>query len=121
MVIRTLKGEGKGATRSDEVFVFLYLRSTTYRVLGGRLGPTRLFGDNNLVDGKHCACGLGGELDGPRLGGEEVENAMLAGVKGTRVVVVLRGGRWKRKSLALRFIRQVDSDALCMRHVAVWV
>ena len=48
-----------------------------------------MFGNNDLVNRENCARGLGGELNCPGFGSQEVENAVLGGVKGSCVVVVL--------------------------------
>lgn len=59
------------------------------RVGTGGLGTTGLPGDDNLVNRKNRPGSLGGELDSPLLGHEEIENTLLHGVVGTGVVVVL--------------------------------
>lgn len=61
----------------------------TYRVRTGRLGTTGALGHDDLVNGKDGPGGLGGKLDGPVLGDEEVEDALLLRVKNAGVVIVL--------------------------------
>lgn len=64
----------------------------TYRVGTRRLGTAGLLRDNDLVDGEDCAGSLGGELDGPVLGGKEVQDALLPGVEDAGAVIVLVRG-----------------------------
>ena len=61
----------------------------TYRVGARRLGATSLPCDDDLVDRKDSAGGLGGETDGPVLGGKEVQDALFLGVEDAGVVIVL--------------------------------
>lgn len=42
-----------------------------------------------MVDGEDCSCSFGGELDGPVLGGQEVEDTFLLSVEDTSAVRVL--------------------------------
>lgn len=56
----------------------------------GGLGTTGLSGDDNLINRKNRPGSLGGELDSPLLGYEEIENTLLHGINGTGVVVVLQ-------------------------------
>ena len=64
---------------------------STYRVGTRWLGTTSLAGNNNLVYREHRPCRFRRQLDSPLLRREEVENAVLLGVKGPRAVVVLQG------------------------------
>jgi len=64
-------------------------RTSTYRVRPRGLGAASLSCDDDLVNRQDCAGGLGSELDGPKLGGEQVKNALLSGVQDAVVVVVL--------------------------------
>ena len=64
-------------------------KTKTYRVGTGGLGTTGLSGDDNLINRKNRPGSLGGELDGPLLGYEEIEDTLLHGIKGAGVVVVL--------------------------------
>ncbi len=73
--------------QTREVFV-----CRTYRVGTRGLGATGLFCDNDLVDGQNRSCGFGSELDGPVLGGQEVENAFLLGIQDASAVRVLHDG-----------------------------
>lgn len=61
----------------------------SYGVGSGRLGPSGLSGDDNLVNGQDGPGRLGGKPNGPTLGGQEIQNAILVCVKDARAVVVL--------------------------------
>lgn len=61
----------------------------TYRVRAWGLWPTGLACHDDLVDRQDCASGFGGELDGPLLGDEKIEDAFILGVKSASVVIVL--------------------------------
>lgn len=61
----------------------------TYRVGTRGLWSTSLSCHDDLVNRKDCASGFGGELDGPLLGDEKVQDALILGVKGASVVIVL--------------------------------
>ena len=62
---------------------------TTYRVGTRGLWSTSLSCHDDLVDRKDCASGFGGKLDGPLLGDEKVEDALVLGVKDASVIIVL--------------------------------
>lgn len=64
-------------------------KKITYRVWSRRLGPTSLASYDDLVDGEDGAGSFGGELDGPRFGDHEIEDAFIFGIEGASVVVVL--------------------------------
>lgn len=61
----------------------------TYRVGGRRLGAAGLSGDDDLVNGQDCPGGLGGKLDRPALGDQEIQNAVITGVQGAGAILVL--------------------------------
>jgi hypothetical protein len=44
---------------------------------------------DNLIDRQNGACGFGGQLDGPGLRNQEIENARIFGVQDSSVVIVL--------------------------------
>jgi hypothetical protein len=46
-------------------------------------------GDNDLVDRQDCAHGLGGQLDGPLLADQQVEDALVLGIQRAGVILVL--------------------------------
>jgi hypothetical protein len=64
-------------------------KDKTYSVGARRLRATGLSCDDDLVDGEDSPGGLGGELDGPVLGEQEVENAVVLGVQRAGAVVIL--------------------------------
>lgn len=61
----------------------------THRVGTRGLRPAGLPGNNDLVDGEDGPGGLGGELDGPLLGCQQVQDTLLLSVEGAGVVLVL--------------------------------
>jgi hypothetical protein len=44
---------------------------------------------DDLVNGQDCAGSLGGKLDSPLLGNEEIEDTLILGIKKSSVIVVL--------------------------------
>jgi hypothetical protein len=61
----------------------------THRVRSRGLRPAGLPGDDDLINGEDGADGLGGELDRPVLGDEQVKNALFFGIQDTRAILVL--------------------------------
>jgi len=69
--------------------VTIKIATRTYRVWTGWLGPARLSSHNNLVNREHRPRRLCSQLDRPLLGNQQVENALLFRVQGSRAALVL--------------------------------
>lgn len=63
--------------------------SSTYRVGSRGLRPACLPGNNNLVNRKNCPRSLGGQLDRPLLGYQEIQDALLFRIQGSGATLVL--------------------------------
>jgi hypothetical protein len=63
---------------------------STYRVGSRGLRPARLTSNNNLIDRQNCPGSLGGQLNRPLLGYQEIQDALLFRIQSSGATLILR-------------------------------
>lgn len=82
------------------------------RVGSGRLRAAGLPGDDDLVDRQDRPGSLGGELDGPALGDQEIQDTLVAGVQSTRGILVLQHVSWVSRCLSGRKLTSISTPVV---------